>query len=185
MNFGPRIRQNARKVCSRLIGLSLALLAAQPFTARAEPAQHQFVIQNFQLESGVTLPHAIVVYGTYGKLNAAKDNAVLLPSHFMATNAGYDWLVGKGGALDTSKMFLVMTEMFGNGRSSSPSNTAEPLHGPRFPTISIRDDVEASRRVLEDDLGIHHLRAIIGFSMGAQQAFQWAVSHSRFADRIV
>jgi homoserine O-acetyltransferase len=185
MNFGVKLCRNASAVCSRLIGLSLVFLAALPFTARAEPAQHQFVIQNFQLESGVTLPRAIVVYGTYGKLNAAKDNAILLPSHFMATNGGYDWLIGKGGALDTTKVFLVITEMFGNGRSSSPSNTPEPLHGPRFPAISIRDDVEASRRVLEDDLGIHHLRAIIGFSMGAQQAFQWAVSHPRFADRIV
>jgi len=78
-----------------------------------------------------------------------------------------------------------MTEMFGNGRSSSPSNTPEPFHGPRFPAITIRDDVEASRQVLENDLGIHHLRAVIGFSMGAQQAFQSAVSHPRFANRIV
>ena len=75
--------------------------------------------------------------------------------------------------------------MFGNGFSSSPSNTPEPFHGPRFPVMTIRDNVEAVRRLLADDLGITHVRAIIGFSMGAEQAFQWAVSHPAFADRIV
>ncbi len=160
-------------------------LSAQQMTPRAEPVQHRYVIADFKTEGGTVLPEAVVVYGTYGALNAAKDNAVLLPSHYMATNDGYDWLIGRGKALDPAKLFLVMTEMFGNGRSSSPSNTPEPFHGPRFPAITIRDDVEASRQVLENDLGIHHLRAVIGFSMGAQQAFQWAVSHPRFADRIV
>jgi homoserine O-acetyltransferase len=103
----------------------------------------------------------------------------------MAQSDGYDWLVGEGHALDPKKHFLIMTELFGNGRSSSPSNTPEPLHGPRFPVTTIRDNVEAVRRLLEDGLGIHHVKAVVGFSMGAEQAFQWAVSHPRFADRIV
>jgi homoserine O-acetyltransferase len=170
-------------LCAAVFFLATQSVSAQ--APAAKPQQHRYVIADFKTEGGVVLPEAVVVYGTYGKLNAAKDNAVLLPSHYMATNEGYDWLIGKGKALDPDKLFLVMTEMFGNGRSSSPSNTPEPFHGPRFPAISIRDDVEASRRVLEEDLGVHHLQAIIGFSMGAQQAFQWAVSHPGFADRIV
>jgi homoserine O-acetyltransferase/O-succinyltransferase len=149
------------------------------------PAPGSFSIESFRLESGVTLPKAIVVYGTYGSLNAAKSNAVLLPSHYMARSDGYDWLIGEGRALDPKKHFLIMTELFGNGRSSSPSNTPEPFHGPRFPVTTIRDNVEAVRRLLEDGLGIHHLEAVVGFSMGAEQAFQWAVSHPRFADKIV
>jgi homoserine O-acetyltransferase len=152
---------------------------------KPKPAPGSFTIENFKLESGVTLPKAVVVYGTYGSLNAAKDNAVLLPSHYMAQSDGYDWLIGEGRALDPKKHFLIMTELFGNGRSSSPSNTPEPLHGPRFPLTTIRDNVEAVRRLLEDGLGIHHLRAVVGFSMGAEQAFQWAVSHPKFVDRIV
>jgi homoserine O-acetyltransferase/O-succinyltransferase len=88
-------------------------------------------------------------------------------------------------ALDPAKLFLVATELFGNGRSSSPSNTPEPFHGPRFPVTTIHDNVEAVHRLLTDELKITHLRAIIGFSMGAQQAFQWAVSYPQFADRIV
>ncbi|HME06026.1 MAG TPA: alpha/beta fold hydrolase [Bryobacteraceae bacterium] len=147
--------------------------------------RHEFVISDFRTESGVTLPKAVVVFGTYGHLNAEKSNAILLPSHYMANFHGYEWLIGPGKALDPSELFLVCTELFGSGNSSSPSNTPEPFHGPRFPVTSIRDNVEAVHRLLTEELKIAHLRAIVGFSMGAQQAFQWAVSYPDFADRIV
>jgi homoserine O-acetyltransferase len=133
----------------------------------------------------VTLPEAKVVYGTYGQLNAAKDNVILLPSHYMANFHGYQWLIGPGKAFDPSKWFLVSTELFGNGRSSSPSNAPEPYHGPRFPVTTIRDNVEAVHRLLTEQLKVTNLRAIVGFSMGAEQAFQWAVSYPTFATRIV
>jgi homoserine O-acetyltransferase len=131
------------------------------------------------------LPKARVVYGTYGHLNADRTNTVLLPSHYMANFHGYEWLIGPGKALDQRELFLVATELFGNGSSSSPSNTPEPFHGPRFPVMTIRDNVDAVYRLLTEELGVAHLRAVVGFSMGAQQAFQWAVSHPDFVDRIV
>ena len=166
--------------------LAVSVIAQDAASAKPEPSErHEFVISNFKTESGVTLPQARVVYGTYGHLNAAKDNVVLLPSHYMADFHGYEWLIGPGHALDTSKLYLVATELFGNGHSSSPSNTPEPYHGPRFPVTTIRDNIEAVHRLLTEELGIKHVRAIIGFSMGAQQAFQWAVSYPTFADRIV
>jgi homoserine O-acetyltransferase/O-succinyltransferase len=152
--------------------------------AHAEPEQHEFVIPAFHTEGGAVLPEARIVYGTYGKLNAAGDNAVLLPSHYMADMHGYEWLIGPGKALDPNKLFLVMTELFGNGRSSSPSNTPEPFHGPRFPVMTIRDNVQAVHQMLVEQLHVKHLQAVIGFSMGAQQAFQWAVSYPDFMDRI-
>jgi homoserine O-acetyltransferase len=171
------------------IRLSAALLFAAPaalYAQRVDRAEHhEFIIDNFRTEGGVTLPKARVVYGTYGRLNAARDNAVLLPSHYMANHHGYEWLIGPGLALDTAQLFLVATELFGNGASSSPSNTPEPFHGPRFPLMTIRDNVDAVHRLLVEDLKVTHLRAIIGFSMGAQQAFQWAVSYPAFADRVV
>ena len=169
-----------------LLVASASLLDAQAAPARIDRATHrEFTITDFRTESGVVLPSAKIVYGTYGHLNAARDNVVLLPSHYMANHHGYEWLIGPGLALDTTKLFLVATELFGNGASSSPSNTPEPLHGPRFPVTTIRDNVEAVHRLLVEDLQVTHLRAVIGFSMGAQQAFQWAVSHPRFMDRIV
>jgi homoserine O-acetyltransferase/O-succinyltransferase len=166
--------------------LSSTLLAQVAPTTKPETGErHEFVIAKFNSESGVTLPQARIVYGTYGHLNAAKDNVVLLPSHYLADFHGYEWLIGPNHALDTSRLFLVATELFGNGRSSSPSNTPEPYHGPRFPVTTIRDNVEGVHRLLTDELHVTHVRAIIGFSMGAQQAFQWAVSYPTFADRIV
>lgn len=164
-----------------LLILCRAAMAQSPVT----PERHEFVISEFHTESGATLPKARIVYGTYGHLNADHSNAVLLPSHYMANLRGYEWLIGPGKALDPAQFFLVTSELFGNGSSSSPSNTPEPLHGPRFPVMTIRDNVEAVHRLLTEDLKVTHLRAVIGFSMGAQQAFQWAVSYPDFADRIV
>src|SRR6201987_4155069 len=178
----------------RKVILFLALLALhavgvfaqdKPKAEVSKGDRHEFIIPDFHTESGVTLPQARVVYGTYGRLNAARDNAVLLPSHYMANFHGYEWLIGPDKALDTSKLFLVATELFGNGNSSSPSNTPEPFHGPRFPVTTIRDNVEAVHRLLTEELKVTHLRAIVGFSMGAEQAFQWAVSYPTFADRLV
>jgi homoserine O-acetyltransferase len=173
-----------------VLGCVAGVVQAQAKVEAKEPVQHEFVIKNFKTESGVVLPEAKIVYGTYGKLDAAGDNAVLLPSHYMAEMHGYGWLIGEGGiakgkALDPTKLFLITSELFGNGRSSSPSNTPEPFHGPRFPMMTMRDNVNAVHQMLTEQLGVKHVRAVIGFSMGAQQAFQWAVSYPDFMDRIV
>jgi homoserine O-acetyltransferase/O-succinyltransferase len=178
------IRRAVVTLAVAAVSLTPAHTAAQPQPPHAAE-HHEFLIEHFRTESGVTLPKARIVYGTYGRLNAARDNAVLLPSHYMANHHGYDWLIGPDRALDPGKLFLIATELFGNGHSSSPSNTPEPLHGPRFPVTTIRDNVEAVHRLLVDELKVTHVRAIIGFSMGAEQAFQWAVSYPDFADRIV
>lgn len=169
----------------RLMAALLCVSAGEVQAADQQPMQHEFVIRNFRTEGGAELPEARIVYGTYGHLNPAGDNAVLLPSHYMAEMHGYGWLIGPGKALDPDKLFLVTSELFGNGRSSSPSNTPEPFHGPRFPVMTIRDNVQAVHRLLTEQLHVRHLRAVIGFSMGAQQAFQWAVSYPGFMDRIV
>ena len=161
------------------------LIAQQPTTPVLE--RHEFVIRNFRTESGIVLPEARLVYTTLGRLNTAGTNAILLPSHYMASFTGYNWLIGSGPdrVFDPARDYLILTELFGNGRSSSPSNTPEPFHGPRFPVTTIRDNVEAVHRLLTQELKVTHLRAVVGFSMGAEQAFQWAVSHPDFIDAIV
>ena len=188
LEFGIRARSIVRGLVASVAVLTLAAVGgvgAQTPPPAHSGEHHSFVIDNFRTESGVTLPKATIVYGTFGRLNAARDNVVLLPSHYMANHHGYDWLSGAGEALDVSTLFLVATELFGNGQSSSPSNTPAPFHGPRFPVTTIRDNVEAVHRLLTEDLQVTHVRAIVGFSMGAQQAFQWAVSYPGFADRMV
>ncbi|ADW67681.1 alpha/beta fold hydrolase [Granulicella tundricola] len=168
--------------------LTTALIAQAPTTPmppKLTPERHTYILHNFKTESGAVVPELTLVYGTYGHLNADRSNAMLLPSHYMAKLTGYEWLMGPNRALDPNQLFLVTSELFGNGSSSSPSNTPEPFHGPRFPIMTIRDNVVAVHQMLTEELKISHLKAIIGFSMGAQQAFQWAVSYPTFADRIV
>lgn len=131
------------------------------------------------------LPDAKLAYATFGTLNAQRSNAILIPSWYGSDHHGYDFLIGPGLALDPDKYFIVATEMFANGFSSSPSNTPAPFDRARFPAISIRDNVEATRKLLQDQLGIGHLKAVVGYSMGAEQAFQWAVSHPDFMDQIM
>jgi len=165
--------------------VTVTLLRAQPATPLE---RHEFVIRDFHTESGAVLPEAHVVYSTLGSLNADGSNAILLPSHYMANFNGYNWLIrgaDANRAVDPSRDFLILSELFGNGRSSSPSNTAEPFHGPRFPVMTIRDNVEAVHRLLVEQLHVTHLHAVVGFSMGAEQAFQWAVSYPAFMDAIV
>lgn len=182
--YNPGMRETWWITATLALASAGAVLSAQTSTPPADPNRQFLPLANFKLESGVVLPAARVGYATFGTLNAAKDNAVLVPSYYGAEYRAYEFLIGPGKALDPTRYYIVATEMFGNGFSSSPSNTAAPFSGPDFPAIAIRDNVEASRRVLEH-LGITHLRAVVGFSMGAEQAFQWAVSHPAFMDRIV
>ena len=114
---------NCRVLALCLSALPGLILAQTAPSEKLEPVEHTFVIHNFKTESGVILPEAKIVYGTYGKLNAAADNAILLPSHYMADMHGYEWLIAvdKNGnkALDPDRQFLITSELFGNGRSSS------------------------------------------------------------------
>lgn len=166
-------------------GLVCLAASASAATATAQDAAVQsHALGRFTFESGASIDDAHVTYATWGRLNEARDNAILLPSWYGGRALGYQFLVGEGRALHPSKYFIVATEMFGSGGSSSPSNTPAPFDGPRFPRVAIRDDVEAAWKVL-NALGVRRLRSVIGFSMGAQQAFQWAVSHPGEVDSIV
>src|SRR6266404_4346837 len=90
-----------------LLFVTVALASVSRAWGLETPVRHEFVIKNFKTESGVVPPEARVVYGTYGHLNAARDNVILLPSHYMADHNGYDFLMGPDRALDPGKLFLV------------------------------------------------------------------------------
>ena len=171
-----------------VVCLAAFLLGQPPRLAAQQPphSKHRvFALGDLRLESGATLPDAKILYITAGSLNSAGDNAILVPSYAGGNHHGYDWLLGPGGGLDTSRYFVIVTEMFGSGGSSSPSNTPPPFDGPRFPQVTIRDNVAAAYRLLTDGLHLRHLYAVAGYSMGAQQALQWSVSHPGFLDRAV
>ncbi|HJS74065.1 MAG TPA: alpha/beta fold hydrolase [Vicinamibacteria bacterium] len=173
---------------SRAFRSILAILAsiALAGTALADDKDNRILeLGRFRFESGIELPNAKLSYTTQGTLNEERSNAVLLPSWYSGDHHGYQFLIGAEKALDPSKYFLVSTDMFANGFSSSPSNTPPPFAGPDFPEIAIRDNVRAVHRLLTEELGVTHLRAVIGFSMGAQQALQWAVSHPEMVEAAV
>ena len=172
--------------------LLLALLTGSMqwrFVLQAQQTPHLshriFQLGDFPLESGEVLPSAKILYVTYGRLSPRKDNAILVTSFHGGNHHGYDFLIGPGRALDTARYHVIVSEMFGSGGSSSPSNTPAPFDGPRFPAIEIRDNVRAVHQLLTRGLALHHVRAVLGFSMGAQQALQWGVSHRDYMDKVV
>ena len=142
-----------------------------------------FTIAGFPLESGVVLERAELVYRSYGKLDERRSNAVLFPTWFAGNHQDNERLIGPGKPLDTDRYFVVVPNLFGNGVSSSPSNTAGEHHGAGFPRVEVRDNVEAQHRLLTDHFGIEVLQLVVGCSMGAAQTYQWAVSHPEMVRR--
>ncbi len=82
-------------------------------------------------------------------------------------------------ALDPARYFVIVPNMLGNGLSSSPSNTPPPYDRARFPHIDVRDNVGAQHKLVTERFGIERLTAVTGWSMGAGQTYQWAVSRER------
>jgi homoserine O-acetyltransferase/O-succinyltransferase len=144
----------------------------------------RFDLGDFALESGTTLRNATLAYKTHGRLNTSASNVILYPTQFAAQHGDIEWLIGPGRALDPAKYFIIVLDQLGNGLSSSPSNTPPPQDRSRFPTITIGDDVAAQHRLVVEEFGIRRIALVTGYSMGAQQAFQWAVSHPELVDRI-
>ncbi len=169
------------RTTAALLFISVAM--SVPVTSEGD--HQEFLLGNFHLESGTALPDARLAYVTYGTLNTTRTNAILLPSWYGGDHHGYDFLIGPGKALDPSRYFIIATDQFADGLSSSPSNTPPPFAGPDFPQIAIRDNVSATHQLITEVFGIERLVAVIGFSMGAQQALQWAVSHPDMIDAIV
>ena len=87
--------------------------------------------------------------------------------------------------LDPSKYFIIVPNTFGNGLSSSPSNSPEPFDGPRFPNITVFDNVAAQHRLVTEHLGIERLRLVLGCYMGAGQTYQWGVSYPQMMDALL
>ena len=127
------------------------------------PAPHEtYNLGDFTFADGQTLPETQIAYATYGELNEARDNVVVLPTWFVGTHADHEWMIGDGGVLDTNRYFVVVPSLFGNGLSSSPSNTSAPFDRGRFPRHSIQDNVRAQHRLVTEHLGVTGIELVIG-----------------------
>lgn len=130
------------------------------------------------LQSGAVFPAMRLSYRSYGRLNAARDNAILYPTSFGAQHQEIDWLVRPGGVLDPERYFVVIADLFGNGLSSSPSNA------PGYIPLTCHDAVAVQRRLLVEKLGITRLALVYGWSMGGMQAYHWAAGHADMVERV-
>jgi homoserine O-acetyltransferase len=136
------------------------------------------------LQSGATLWNAKVAYQTYGALSAARDNVVLIPTFYAAHHSDVELMLAAGRAIDPARHFVIVVSMFGNGLSSSPSNTPPPLDRAAFPHVTVYDNVLAQHRLVTEHLGIARLKLVTGFSMGAQQAFHWGALYPAMVDAV-
>jgi homoserine O-acetyltransferase len=147
-----------------------------------DPTVAEYALGDVTLSGGGVLHDARLVYAARGTLNAARTNAIVVPSAYGGTHADSDWLIGPGKALDTDRWFVVATNLFGNGLSTSPSTA--PLNDP-FPLVTVYDNVAAQHRLMTHGLGVASIALVTGFSMGAQQAFHWACAYPDIVEAIV
>jgi homoserine O-acetyltransferase len=181
-----------------------ALLGKPPATGAWRegdpPAWRRFVsVGTVQLEGGGSIPGVRVAYETFGRLSPSGDNAVLVlhaltgDSHLTGpagpgqpTGGWWSGIVGPGLAIDTDHWFVVAPNMLGGCQGTTgPASLAPDLRewGPRFPQITIRDQVE-TQRMFADALGIERWAAVVGGSMGGMQALEWALTHPERVERL-
>ncbi len=151
--------------------------------------------QPLRLELGGQLPSITVAYETYGQLNPARDNAILI-GHALSGDSHvarhddddspgwWEVIVGPGKAIDTDRYFVICSNILGGCRGTTGPNSLNPAtgrpYGAGFPEITLGDMVEAQRRLI-DHLGIDVLHAAVGGSLGGHQALTWAV---RYPNRV-
>ncbi len=151
------------------------------------------------LSLGRSLNEVVVAYETYGRLSERGDNVILLnhtltgDSHPAAHNqhdekGWWEPLVGPGRPLDTEKFFIICANVLGGcqgttGPASPNPDTGLP-YGMNFPEITLLDTVHVQKRLL-DVLGVHHVKLIIGGSMGGMQSLEWSVAYPDFMDGVM
>ena len=144
-----------------------------------------FDLDDVVLQEGATLKDAKLAYKTFGALNEEKTNAIVYPTWYSGRHWENEWLIGEGMALDPDEYFIIVPNMLGNGISSSPSNTPPPYDKARFPRVTLYDNVEAQHRLVSEHFGVGSLALVTGWSMGAQQTYQWAVSYPDMVERML
>lgn len=165
-----------------LLRLCLALLAG---LGAAYAQQQQFAeLGQCELESGQVIEDCRLEYRTFGELRGKGENAVLFPTWFSGATENLVEFVGEQSAVDPSRYYVILVGAFGNGHSSSPSNSKQQF-GAAFPRYSIRDMVRAQHRLLTEKLGVDRLHAVMGISMGGMQTFEWTVSYPNFLRKAI
>ncbi len=160
-----------------LLVLVLALCAA--VGARAET--QTFLTYDFEFEDGSVLPELRVAYETQGKLDAGRDNAILLLHGASGGLHDFDSAIGPGKTFDTNKYFVITVDAIGGGGSSSPKDGL----GQDFPRYSIRDMMAAQHALVSRGLELATLRAIGGSGMGSFASLEWGIHHTEMVRSLI
>jgi len=145
----------------------------------------EFNLGNVKLLSGKILKSAKLVYKTYGKLNKDSSNVIVLPTFYTGTHIRNEDFIGKNRALNPNKYFIISINMFGNGLSSSPSNTIRLQHGSRFPEITLWDNIYCQHKLISEKLKIKKIALVTGWSMAGCQSYQWAAQYPNMVKAIL
>ena len=151
----------------------------------SKSVEGRFDLGDFTLQSGIVLKNAFISYETHGTLNANKDNVILYPTWFTGVHSDNRAAIGPEKALDPTKFFIIVPDMFGNGLSSSPTNSSAHQNRGRFPLTTAYDNINAQRLLCEQLFGVNEILSVVGFSMAAQQAFHWAALYPEMIRSIV
>lgn len=172
---------------NRMTFLSTLVLTFASFAATASLSsqEQQFVdLGDFHLQDGQVIQNCRVGYRTYGTLNSDRSNVILWPTWFLGRSGDIAANIGSDKLLDPRKYYVIAVDALGDGVSSSPSNSSLQ---PRleFPHFTMHDTVGSQYRLLTEKLGIKHIHAVLGQSMGGFQAFEWMVDYPSFMDLTV
>lgn len=140
-----------------------------------------YSLGDFTLKEGGVIPNAHIAYKTLGN---SSNPAIIYPTWYSGQIADNLWLTGNDKTLNPEKYYIIIPALFGNGQSTSPSNWAHK-DAQAFPNVTFYDNVRAQHELVTRKLGIKHARAVIGWSMGAGQSFQWATQFPEFMDLAV
>ena len=165
--------------------LALAVLAAaSPSPAIAQDGQQFADLGTCPTARGEVIRECRIGYRTFGRLNARRDNAVLVPTWHGGHSETMTFILGPDRWVDTTRWFVILVDKPGNGVSISPSNSRSQA-ARRFPRLTVGDMVAAEHRVATEHLGIRRLHAVVGWSMGGMQAIEYALRFPEAVDRIV
>ena len=173
-----------KQLASIEIGREVMLMMINDFYSKQNQGPYEmYELGDFQLEDGGIIPNLNLAYKTFGELNSAKDNVIVIPTWFSGTSRDYDAYIGEDRALNPQKYFIVIINQIGNGLSSSPHNSPEPIAKVNFPNVRIADDVRAQHKLITEKYDIEEIALVVGGSMGAQQTYEWAVRYPEMVKR--